>query len=44
MCLDEKLRLVLEDLENTRYGPNAHVHAWDFRFREEKRALFQAVK
>ena len=44
MGLDEKLGLVLKDLENACDGPNAHVHARDFRFRKEELALFQAVK
>ena len=44
MGLDEKLGLVLKDLEDTRDGPNAHMHARDFGFREEELALLQAVE
>ena len=40
MSLDEKLGLMLKDLENTRDSPNAHMHARDFRFGEEELALF----
>ena len=42
--VDDQSWLMLKDLENTCDSPNAHVHARDFRFREEELALFQAVE